>query len=544
MGMQHMKPIWLVILMLVAVFGCCKSPQHTRESTSDEGIPQDQRIALLIEGFKGRGADDAIAELIRIGKPAIPALIQALSHSNEEVRWGAAVTLGSIGDRRAAKPLGELTSDAIEKVRTAAFSALIGLLDVNTKTPDGLFPDGDAYSAARKALIALGPAAIKPLLQALSGERPRLRAAAADVLWRIKDPQVAPALIAALRDQASLVRSAAAMHLGFLEDPQAVQPLMEALKDSDDNVRSAAASSLARFADPRIVDQMIALLSDTSPQVRRAAIRGLTTREDSRAIDPIIGRLSDTDEIVRRLAASALGGLKDQKAIDPLLSALNDGDEDVRRSAVGALGKLRPKRAVAPLVALLSDKSPMLRAEALRTLGLIGDKEAVDAIARLIPDRDGDVRASAVQALGRIGDPGAIPPLLSTLKDSYSKVVLASVESLASFKDARIVEGLAGVLSHDDEVIRATAAISMGCMGQPGVDHLLKSLGDASDWVRSKVVCALGHLGDQRALGPLQTLAASDVSAEVKQAAEKAIQRLKSGETTPGDLRKNCRLFE
>jgi hypothetical protein len=65
--------------------------------------------------------------LVRIGRPAVPALIGALSDPHERVRWEAAEALASLPDARAATPLVYALEDPSISVRWAAARALVAL---------------------------------------------------------------------------------------------------------------------------------------------------------------------------------------------------------------------------------------------------------------------------------------------------------------------------------------------------------------------------------------------------------------------------------
>jgi len=102
----------------------------------------------------------AISTLVRIGTPAVPALIKALKAADESVRSGAALALGQIG-----------------------------------------------YTSA-----------VPALLEALKDTDPFVRYHAASALGMIRDVSAAPALVAALKDRNSFVRSDAASALGKMGD--------------------------------------------------------------------------------------------------------------------------------------------------------------------------------------------------------------------------------------------------------------------------------------------------------------------------------------
>ena len=77
--------------------------------------------------------------LVALGGPAVPALIQLLSHRQPHVRWEAAKALGAVADPIAA-------------------SALVNALEDR---------DGDVRWLAAEGLVALGQDALQPLLAAL-----------------------------------------------------------------------------------------------------------------------------------------------------------------------------------------------------------------------------------------------------------------------------------------------------------------------------------------------------------------------------------------
>ena len=74
---------------------------------------------------------DAIQRLIAIGEPAMPYLVEALSHRNRHIRDAAAFTLGRIGSRDATAYLvNVLLADEAAGVRKVAGYALGSLEDV------------------------------------------------------------------------------------------------------------------------------------------------------------------------------------------------------------------------------------------------------------------------------------------------------------------------------------------------------------------------------------------------------------------------------
>jgi HEAT repeat protein len=88
----------------------------------------DALVAAIASNLPGlhRAAVQALQEM---GQPAVPALIGALQHPDDHVRWHAARALGRIGDPEAIPALVQALGDVDSGVRWLAGEALIGLGD-------------------------------------------------------------------------------------------------------------------------------------------------------------------------------------------------------------------------------------------------------------------------------------------------------------------------------------------------------------------------------------------------------------------------------
>ncbi|MGO8747529.1 MAG: HEAT repeat domain-containing protein [Thermoguttaceae bacterium] len=91
---------------------------------------RDARILALVDDLANR--DPAIRRkaretLVYIGKPAVPSLIELLSHPKPHVRWEAAKTLCGIADPIAATALVNALNDPDEDVRWVAGEGVVAL---------------------------------------------------------------------------------------------------------------------------------------------------------------------------------------------------------------------------------------------------------------------------------------------------------------------------------------------------------------------------------------------------------------------------------
>lgn len=162
-----------------------------------------------------RGGDIFVYAIIKIGKTAVPALIDGLSHVDVLARARAATSLGKMRDKRAVKPLIRSLSDPDKRVVGAAVSSLGRLKDI---------------------------AAIQPLLELWHKGQIVSRTSIASALGQIGDKRVVEPIMAALEECVSKAQqtgnwdmnSWAAMRvyagaLGKIGDPQAIGLLKKML---------------------------------------------------------------------------------------------------------------------------------------------------------------------------------------------------------------------------------------------------------------------------------------------------------------------------
>lgn len=128
----------------------------------------------------------------------IPLLIDALGDQWGQVRWNAAAALGRMPDERAAGPLTGLLDDRSQPTWGDAYD----------QTPP-------TYAQAADALVAIGAAAVEPLIAALAHDEPGVRGGAADALGRIGDRRA----IGPLRDLRSRTSADDRAWIGWDQEP-------------------------------------------------------------------------------------------------------------------------------------------------------------------------------------------------------------------------------------------------------------------------------------------------------------------------------------
>ncbi|MDK2990626.1 MAG: hypothetical protein PWR16_2155 [Methanoculleus sp.] len=186
--------------------------------------------------------------------------------------------------------------------------------------------------------------------------------------------------------------------------------------------------------------------------------------------------------------------LPEKTPLEKCLEALRSGDDNIREAAVAVLQGMG-KEGVGYLIEALSDPYYGVRIAAAEGLGELRDKGAVGALTRTLHDAREDVRIAAAHALGRIGDRRAIGPLIRLFADRYHGVRVVAADAIVEFgRDA--LRPLEEALSDPVPVVRMTAAKAIGLIGATeSIPVLIEHLGDAAPEVRWSVARALGDFG-------------------------------------------------
>jgi HEAT repeat protein len=291
------------------------------------------------------------------GRAAEP-LIRALQDSSPSVRQAAAWALGRTRDVRAVEPLISALKSSDKSVRDAAGAAIgsFGALTVEPlaaayrAVPNGA--DWPEREAIVRALSGIGLPAVAPLVEALGDKVQNVRAPAVDALVRIGAPALGP-LAASLASPSDSMR-------------KAVIQVLDTLRWQPGRTESGAVYWLAKGEWGKCVEIgapavgiILATVKDRGRQTRKTATDALV-QMGAPAVEPLVAALTDPDEYVRAAAVAALGMIGDARAVEPLMARLKDDKGWVIMDAAVALGKIGDPRAVEPLIAILGPRSQII----------------------------------------------------------------------------------------------------------------------------------------------------------------------------------------
>jgi HEAT repeat protein len=143
------------------------------------------------------------------------------------------------------------------------------------------------------------------------------------------------------------------------------------------------------------------------------------------------------------------------KTIDELIQQLKSDDEFDVEEALGEL-EIRSDESFEPLLDALDNRSKAIRRYSAQALGYIGDERAIDPLIVLLEDNNKFVRREASTALVRIGEP-AFDSLIGLLDHENWRVRGAAAWALGSLGKEEAIEPLEALLEDESGFVKAGA---------------------------------------------------------------------------------------
>lgn len=319
------------------------------------GIEDKTTVSMLVDIMKtknGGASCNTVSALRFIGRPAVPALIETLSHSDPDLRSSAAFALGEMGREAddAVPALIQALKDEDEDVRQEVESSLQGIASDGVsswslpsclsavKRDKVLREIASAIMRSRgknltagieEALIKEALSQLPKAIDGLNSPEGEEREQAADILREMGAYAKAalPALRSHLDDEDVYVRLGTAATLLAIDGDEraALAILSDALKHPDEEVRREAARRLgnagvtAKAALPALREAF----HDHVPRVRIAVVRALAQIDhDDQTVVTLLTSLLDehAPRLQQRQAVEILGSLGSRaKAALPVL---------------------------------------------------------------------------------------------------------------------------------------------------------------------------------------------------------------------------------
>jgi HEAT repeat protein len=473
-------------------------------------------IADFLHSQDNAGLRNAAVDILtRLGRHALPCLLEELACNDHDVRKFALDILGEIRDPAAVGSMISALRDPDGNVRAAAAENL-GKLGTAEAIPALLAVLGEADLLLRFTILEAlaqigGEMPLAPLLTL--GEEPLLRQALFDCLGKIGQAEAVPRLVDGLLDPMANVREAATLALGRtarrvgpevldalgeLAGEAHAEVLAQQLENNDPEVRRAAAALLGRCGSQRQVRRLLELFADDA------------LRDDALAALTALGRIAtcsltelwdDADERTRTYLAYVYGEAGCAEGRVHLCAGLGASDPDLRLVCIRSLGLLGDRTALAPLLGALHDDREDLVEAAVQALCRIAPgcrEEALAALRPLLEAGDAQLRVAAVTVLGELDGAEIVPTLNFALKDEAALVRRGAVRAIEKHPGTEQVPALMIALTDEDPEVRRLAAEALGTSGGSQAVHALGlALKDEDIWVRAAAVRSLGRLGGE-----------------------------------------------
>ncbi len=474
--------------------------------------PEFARFYRPIVGRDSRGDElPAMVALRRIGKAAVPKVVELLESDTALVRWQAARILAGIGP------------DAKE-----ALPALDRSFDKELRLP---MRDFNVIAATALALVQLGAEPMKPvgeLAKLLMEKEPMVRLETLRELARFsrKGESAVMAIIPMLDDPNGEIRVQAADTLRAIGPAAkaAIPALTKKLADMQLLVRRNALQTLRSFGPlaAETIPEITKLLADQDDAFRREVVEVvIAIGPAAKATVPDLAKLlksPDERELMLVLEALAAIGREARPAVADILPVLENRDRDIRAQALNALGRIgdATPEIVKAITNRLRDDFTSVRLAAVRALALLGPgaKEAVPALVAFGHPKRPDPAAAvwASTALYRIGsDADAnLQMVIAALRNKELAGRLARLEAMdaaeylgpaAKVVIPDLIEALGDntpIRVNDKTPVRLRAIVAIGKMGpaaKDAVPRLSNMLKETDATIKHAALDALGQIG-------------------------------------------------
>jgi len=451
-------------------------------------------------------------------------------------------------------------------------------------------PGGPLAQKALERLVALGPDAIEPLVQALSTSEKRESSAYVEALSKLIDPKTLPHLLKTMSEANGRAMSGVAwalsssrnypagalldalskqgmpkqalldviaaqksrftvrelLHSAYLQEPtertglfkiigeiadaSSIDDLLARIEGKDPVARLHIINVLGRFNQPKVMEAVQKQLKDSNKFIRSAALSALMTMDGPFDMALITGMLRDPEIEVQNKAVDLVVKANHPETVKYLVEVLKDENEYARRAAVEVLNVVGTSKSVKFLLEVIADSDWWVRTRAADALGKIGGPRVVDAVLALIKDENQDIRRAAIEILNQTKDERAIAHLIEATKDPDWWVSERAVDALAEIGSSKSLPRFIEMLQGAEAKSLPTVIRAIGKVGdQKSIEHLLPMLTRAENEIKVEAISAIAKLADERRADTIRTrLQAVSTSEDgtINQAVAHALQDL------------------
>ena len=438
-----------------------------------ERIPGKAADKVLLEALDGASGVVKVGIVNSLGARQCAAAAGALGKlakdTDKMVAEAAIAALGHIGDAEAVKAL-EQAKDANKELHNAWADAYLLCADkLAAKEPQKAVkmyeqlagpsePDNVKVAAFRGRVLAMGPAAVPAVAEALAGDNAGLRNVAVQLVRTLcaGDAGATQAFVAGLPKLQPAAQALLIVALADRGDKAALPPIAEASKSADEGVRIAAIAAMGKLGGAECAMPLATVAAAAKGAEHDAARASLAALRGQNVDETMIGEMKKAEPAVKAELARALTARNAVSAVPALIEATRDANEQVRAEAYIALGVLAGEKDLPAMVDnLVTEAAENPRKEAVNAVVAAAkripdeNKRAATVLAKLPGVKDVPAQCALYTVLGQVGDVNGLKPLVEAAKGGKGDVKDAAVRALSGWP---MVAGI------DDLLALATAS--------------------------------------------------------------------------------------
>jgi eukaryotic-like serine/threonine-protein kinase len=382
---------------------------------------------------------------------------------------------------------------------------------------------------AFQKLLALGPSAIEPIVDALSNAEKRETIAYVEILAKLIDARTLPQVLRAMAEANGRATSGIAWALSSSQRYPAtalldalskegmpkpaildiiaaqkarysVRDLLNAAYAQEPTERAALFKIVAEVADESSIDDLVSRIEGKDPVARLHIIQVLGRFNTPTVQQAVQKQLKDNNKLVRSAALSSLARMDGPFDMPLITSMLRDPEIEVQNKAVDVVIKANHPDTIKFLVEVLKDENEYARRAAVEVLNVIGSPKDVKYLLEVIADSDWWVRTRAADALGKIGGPKVVDAVLTLIKDENQDIRRAAIEILNQTKDERAVAQLIEATRDRDWWVSERAVDALAEIGSTKALPRFVEMLQGEPKSLPTVVRAISKVGDQKSI--------------------------------------------
>ncbi len=416
-------------------------------------------------------------------------------------------------------------------------------------------PSAPAAQKALEKLVALGPNAIDPIIEALTTSEKRETLALVEVLAQLIDAKTLPQVLKGMAEANgravsgiawALSSSRSYPHQALLDalakpgmPKQAildaisaqkarysVRELLNAAYAQEPSERAGLFKIVAEIADEKSVGDLLARIEGKDPVARLHIINVLARFNLPDVQQAVQKQLKDTNKFIRSAALSALARMDGPFDMALVCAMLRDPEIEVQNKAVDLAIHANHPDTVKFLIDVLKDENEYARRAAVEVLNAVGTSKSVKFLLEVLADSDWWVRTRAADALGKIGGPRVVDAVLGLIKDENQDIRRAAIEILNQTKDERAIAQLIEATRDKDWWVSERAVDALAEIGgTKALPRFVEMLSAGEPKSLPTVIRAVGKVGDQKCIEYLLPLLQRPEN-EIKTEAISALTRL------------------